>query len=224
MWRQWALSSGVPEKTPVCSPGIHDDGKQRFFAGTAAVIFFIAHAATWLLRGAPANLLWACHLGCLLVGIAILAGRPALNAVGVLWLVLGNILWCINLAGGGEFIFTSQLTHLGGLLIGLWYARRAGFPRGSWLKALAGIAALHLLSGFVTPARENINLAFRVFRAGKKSSPTSRSTASSCSLPRPPCFFRWNLLSVAKKKLGENEMKNAVFSITANWKAKNSRP
>lgn len=141
---------------------------RRFWAGTAAVVFYIAHAATWLLRGAPANLLWTCHLGCLLVGIAVLAGRPSLNAVGVVWLALGNILWCINLAGGGEFICTSQLTHLGGLLIGLWYARRAGFPRGSWLKALAGIAALHVLSGFVTPAAENINLAFRVFEGWEK--------------------------------------------------------
>jgi hypothetical protein len=126
---------------------------RHLWAGTAAVVFYIAHAATWLLRSAPANLLWACHLGCLLVGIAVLAGRPAPNAVGVLWLALGNILWGINLAG---------------LLIGLWYARRAGFPKGSWLKALAGIASLHVLSGFVTPARENINLAFSVFTGWEK--------------------------------------------------------
>jgi len=107
-------------------------------------------------------------LGCLLVGIAVLAGLPAFNAVGVLWLVLGNIMWCINLAGGGEFICTSQLTHLGGLLIGLWCARRSGFPGGSWLAALTGLAALHVLSGFITPARENINLAFRVFEGWEK--------------------------------------------------------
>ncbi|MEI6613705.1 MAG: hypothetical protein WCL37_02295, partial [Chrysiogenales bacterium] len=79
---------------------------KRFWAGNTAVFFYIAHGLTWLLRGAPANLLWACHLGCLLVGIAVLANRPTLNAVGALWLALGNILWCINLAGGGEFICT----------------------------------------------------------------------------------------------------------------------
>jgi len=135
---------------------------KRLLAGSAAVVFYCAHAATWLLRGAPANLLWACHLGCLLIGIAVLSNCPVLNAVGVHWLALGNILWCINLAGGGEFIFTSQLTHLGGLLIGLWYARQAGYARGSWLAALAGITALHLLSGFITPEKENINLSFRV--------------------------------------------------------------
>ncbi|MCX6557858.1 MAG: hypothetical protein NTW95_10580 [Candidatus Aminicenantes bacterium] len=144
------------------------DAKKRLICGFAAIVFYMAHAATWLLRGAPANLLWTCHLGCLLAGIAILADIPLLNAVSIHWLVLGNILWTINLAGGGEFICTSQLTHLGGLLIALWYARRAGFPRGSWMKALAGIAALHVLSGFVTPARENINLAFRVFEGWEK--------------------------------------------------------
>jgi len=142
--------------------------KKRFFLGSAAIIFYMAHAATWLLRDAPANLLWACHLGCLLVGIAVLADIPFLSAVGVHWLALGNILWAINLAGGGEFIMTSQLTHLGGLLVGLWFARQAGFPKGSWLAALVGIAGLHLLSGFVTPPAENINLAFKVWAGWEK--------------------------------------------------------
>jgi hypothetical protein len=132
------------------------------FWGFAAVIFFIAHGTVWIGRGVPGGLLWACHLGCLMVGIAVLARRPFLNAVGVLWLALGNALWVIDLAWGGEFIATSPLTHLGGILIGLWYARREGFPRGAWLTALAGIACLHVLSGFVTPPRENINIAFSV--------------------------------------------------------------
>ncbi len=127
-----------------------------------AIAFYIAHGTTWILRGVPGGLLWACHLGCLLVGIALIAQRPWLNAVGVLWLALGNILWAIDLAWGGEFIITSPLTHIGGLLVGIGYARRAGFPRGSWLAALAGIAALHLLSGYVTPPGQNINIAFGV--------------------------------------------------------------
>jgi len=138
------------------------DARKRLLLGCAAIVFYMAHAATWLQRGVPGSLLWACHLGCLMVGFAVLADIPFLSAVGVHWLILGNIMWLLYLAGGGEFICTSQLTHLGGLLIGLWYARRTGFPHGSWLAALAGIAGLHLLSGYVTPPAENINLAFRV--------------------------------------------------------------
>jgi hypothetical protein len=130
--------------------------------GAAALAFYAVHAGTWLQRGVPGALLWACHLGCLLVGIAVLARRPALNGVGVLWLVLGNLLWAVDLAAGGEFIATSPLTHLGGLAAGIWYARQAGFPKGAWRAALAGIAGLHLLSGLVTPPAENINVAFRV--------------------------------------------------------------
>jgi hypothetical protein len=145
--------------------------KKQFFLGAMAIAFYIAHAATWLQRDAPANLLWTCHLGCLLVGIAILQSLPLANAVGVLWLALGNIIWGIHLAGGGEFIMTSQLTHLGGLLLGLWFVRRAGFPKGSWLAALAGLAALHLLSGFITPPPDNVNLAFRVWSGWEKTFP-----------------------------------------------------
>lgn len=136
--------------------------RRRLLLGAAALAFYAVHAGAWLRRGVPGALLWACHLGCLLVGIGVLAKRPALNGVGVLWLVLGNLLWAVDLASGGEFIATSPLTHVGGLAVGIWYARRAGFPRRSWLAALAGIAALHLLSGRLTPAAENINVAFRV--------------------------------------------------------------
>jgi hypothetical protein len=142
--------------------------RKRLVLGMAAILFYLVHAATWMQRSVPANLLWACHLGCLFVGIAVLADLPFLSAVGIHWLALGNIMWMLYLAGGGEFMLTSQLTHLGGLLVGLWFARRAGFPRGSWLAALAGMAALHLLSGFVTPAAENINLAFRVHEGWEK--------------------------------------------------------
>ncbi len=134
----------------------------QLLLGAAALAFYAVHAGTWLRRGVPGALLWACHLGCLLVGIAALARRPALNGVGVLWLVLGNLLWAVDLATGGEFIATSPLTHVGGLAVGILYARRAGFPKGCWLAALAGIAGLHWVSGLVTPPAENINVAFRV--------------------------------------------------------------
>lgn len=145
--------------------------RRRSVFGCLAIVFYGAHAATWLQRGAASNLLWTCHLGCLLLGVAILARWPLANAVGVLWLVLGNIIWSIHLANGGEFIMTSQLTHLGGLLIGLWFARDAGFPRRSWLAALAGLAALHVLSGFITAPSENVNLAFRVWNGWEKTFP-----------------------------------------------------
>ena len=144
---------------------------KRTVLGCAAIIFYIAHAATWIQRHAASNLLWTCHLGCLLVGVAILARWPLANAVGVLWLILGNIIWSIHLANGGEFIMTSQLTHLGGLLLGLWSIRQAGFPRGSWLAALAGLAVLHILSGFITAPSENVNLAFRVWSGWEKTFP-----------------------------------------------------
>jgi hypothetical protein len=45
---------------------------------------------------------------------------------------------------------------------------------GSSISALAGIAALHLLSGFVTPPAENINLAFRVHEGWEKIFPDFR--------------------------------------------------
>jgi hypothetical protein len=181
--------------------------KQRFFFGSAAVLFFLAHAAFWIQRGVPANLLWACHLGCLLVGIAVLADLPLLSSVGVHWLALGNIMWTLYLAGGGEFILTSQLTHLGGLLIGLWYVRRAGFPRGSWLAALAGIAALHVFSGFVTPPAENINLAFRVHEGWEKIFPNFQVYRLFLLVATAALFFSLEHVVIYIKKKGKERMK-----------------
>jgi hypothetical protein len=138
-------------------------GKVRPLLGTMAIAFYAAHAAVWIGRGVPAGMLWACHLGCLMTGVALLADAPLLNAVGVLWLALGNVLWIVDLVNHGEFIATSPLTHIGGILIGIWFAKRRGFPRNAWLAALLGLAALHVVSRPVSPPAENINLAFRVW-------------------------------------------------------------
>jgi len=127
-------------------------------------LFYGAHAAWYAAHGRPlANLLWACHLGTLLVGGGLLFSSAATNAVGVLWLCLGIPLWILDLRAGGELVPTSILTHLGGLAIGAWGVRRLGFPAYAALPAVAGLLALNLVSRQVTPPAENVNLAFAVW-------------------------------------------------------------
>jgi len=136
----------------------------RISLGLLAISFYAIHGAYHVSRGFPENLLWACHMGSLVVGIGLLARSPGLNAVGVSWLLLGTPLWIAGVLGGGVFIITSTLTHLGGLSVGIWGMRRFGVPRNVGWQALAGIAALHVLSRWLTPLDKNINLARDVWR------------------------------------------------------------
>lgn len=133
--------------------------RRRFpLLGLAAVAFYVAHAVESLLHKQPDNLLWMCNLGALAVGIGLLAGSPSANAVGTFWLVLGLPLWIYGLVKGEGFLWTSTLTHGGGLLVGLVGLRKAGLPRGAWWKATVALGALNVVCR-VTPEKQNINLA-----------------------------------------------------------------
>ena len=131
--------------------------------GLAALGCYAIHAAFHLLHGRPEELLWACHFGAALVGVGLLSSSAATNGIGSLFLLMGTPLWLLDLAGGGEFYPTSCFTHLGGLAIGLYGARRLGVPSGTWWKAVVGLVALILVCRLLTPPRANINVAFSIY-------------------------------------------------------------
>jgi hypothetical protein len=130
--------------------------------GIAAILFYAVHGAVHVARGHAENLLWACHVACLAVGIGLAVRSPHAVAAGFLFLVVGVPLWLLDLATGGEFLVTSTLTHVGGLAIGAWGVKRLGVPKGAWWRSLAGLFVLHVASRF-TPPGENVNLAHRVW-------------------------------------------------------------
>ena len=124
---------------------------------------FLLHAASLYRTHEPESALWTCHVANLLIAGGLLLGSPTLNAMGLLWGLLGLPLWIQNMALGGlAFLPTSLLTHLGGPLLGLALASVIGFPGGVWWKAVLALAALQLLTRLVAPPRGNVNLAFAV--------------------------------------------------------------
>ena len=132
-------------------------------AGVALLAAYALHVTVLAGRGAPTDALWMCHVASLLVALGLLVLRPELIAVGFLWQALGTPLWLLDLSQGGELLATSLGTHLGGLAAGLFGVRRLGVPRGTWWRALFGLAGLLLLSRLVTPPAANVNLAFAVW-------------------------------------------------------------
>jgi hypothetical protein len=144
----------------------------RIVPGLAAVAFYAAHAWEFSRLQKSENGLWACHIGCLLVGLGWLGGWPAINAIGLLWLLPGIVFWLLYLAGGGLFTWPSLLTHLGGNLLGLWAARVLGFPSGAWWKAGIGYVGLIFLSRRVSRRSENVNFSIQVWPGWEKRFPS----------------------------------------------------
>jgi len=136
--------------------------RKRILLGGLAIGFYMIHGVMCVWRGGPSNLLWACHIGSLIVGFGLLLSMARWTVIGILWFGLGNGMWILYLAGGGIFEWTSPLTHVGGLAVGIIGFRETGFPRGSWLWAWAGLAALQQISRWTTVEAENVNLAFRI--------------------------------------------------------------
>lgn len=127
-----------------------------------AILFYAIHAGALLYRGEPEHLLWSCHIATLLSGWALILRIPLWNGIGFLWLVVGDLFWMLYLLGGGEFMPTSVLTHIGGLVIGFYGLIRMGIRRHSWLAALVLLPLLQQITHLLTPEKANINLAFRI--------------------------------------------------------------
>ena len=82
----------------------------------------------------------------------------------VLWLSIGLPLWISWLSGSPrEFSITSGMTHVGGMVVGVWAMRQMTWPRGIWWKAWLAIPLLQVLSHFTTKTsqearEENVNI------------------------------------------------------------------
>jgi len=128
--------------------------------GVAGCIGYAIHAGYHYAHGTPEHAVWVCHVAALLVGAALILHEPRMNAAGLLCLSIGLPMWLLSLASGEPFIWTSPLTHVLGLVLGIIGARAMGFPRFAWLEALAFVFALIVSARLFTPAESNVNLAF----------------------------------------------------------------
>ena len=146
--------------------------KRQLALGALAIACYALHGADRVWHQDPWDLLWACHVSCLLVGLGAIFRSPVLVAAGVLWLSFGVPMWLLDLATGGDFLPTSTLTHVGGLAAGIPILARSGWPRGAWWRAALLLMALMLLTRLVAPPPGNVNLAFRVWTGWEQRFPS----------------------------------------------------
>jgi hypothetical protein len=147
---------------------------RRLVPGLAAISFYAFHLRHWIKLQKLENILWACHIGCLLIGISCLAAWPLGNAIGLLWLLPGIFLWVLYLKGGGLFSLSSLFIHIGGSSLGVWGALVFGFPAGAWWKAGVAFVLLILLSRCVSSIAENVNFSRKVWQGWESRFPSYR--------------------------------------------------
>ncbi len=131
-------------------------------AGTAI------HYGYHLYHHRPWDLLWACHVAAALIGLGCLFEWPACVGIGVLWLIVGVPLWILDIASRGDWTPTSFFTHIVGLVVGLIYIGARGMPAGAWWQAVLALIVLQQLCRWVTPASENVNVAFAVYKGWER--------------------------------------------------------
>ena len=155
-------------------PG-NDKTRTLYVLGTLALIFFAAHATFHARHGRAHDILWICTLSNALLGVGLFLRSARAVAVAVCWLVMGNLTWLADVLTGGEFFGTSTLTHLGGITVGVLGARILGWPRHTWVWAVAGMLAMQQLCRVITPPAANVNLAFAVYTGWERLYPTYRT-------------------------------------------------
>jgi hypothetical protein len=159
------------------------------FPGLAAVVFYAAHLWQWARLKRLENILWACHIGCLLIGLGWLTGWPLANGIGLVWLLPGIFFWAIYLAGGGAFFWSSLLIHVGGNLLGLMGAISLGFPAGTWWKAGLAYVVLILISRRFSRVAENVNFSRQVWSGWETRFPSYRRYLTGLVLGAFGLFF-----------------------------------
>lgn len=147
---------------------------RRVGPGLTAIGFYVAHLWQWARMRRLENILWACHVGCLLVGLGWLMNWPLANSIGLLWLLPGILFWALYLIGGGTFFWSSLLIHVGGNLLGILGALILGYPAGTWWKAGLGYVALIAISRRVSRVSENVNFSRQVWIGWEKRFPSYR--------------------------------------------------
>ena len=140
-----------------------EDSHKRGLIGCLAILFYLIHAGVLILARESYHIIWSCHLGCLLVGTSLILKSSWTFSVGFFWLTLGVPLWVLNILTRREFMLTSTLTHLVGLLLAILGLRFLGIKKHSWFIATMGLIILGVISRLVTPEKANVNLSFSVW-------------------------------------------------------------
>jgi hypothetical protein len=130
--------------------------------GFLPLIFFLAQALHYWRVGGAGNLLWMCNIGNVLLAVGLFLSHRELIRAAAIWTIPGLGIWIRYVLFEYDFVVSSALAHVGGIIVALIVLRRVRMDRWAWLYAFAWYLVMAVISRLTTDPRLNVNVAHRI--------------------------------------------------------------
>jgi hypothetical protein len=130
--------------------------------GLLPLTFFLAQTIHYWRVGGMGNLLWMCNIGNLLLAVGLFFNHREMIRAAAIWTIPGLAVWIRYVLFEYDFVVSSALAHLGGVIVALIVLRRVRMDRLAWLFAFAWYLVMQVVSRLVTDPRLNVNVVDRI--------------------------------------------------------------
>lgn len=130
--------------------------------GLLPLSFFLAQAIHYWRVGGAGNLLWMCNIGNLLLAAGLFLNHRELIRAAAIWTIPGLVIWIRYVLLEYDFVFSSALAHVGGIVVALIVLRRVRMDRIAWVYAFAWYLLMQVVSRLLTAPVLNVNVAHRI--------------------------------------------------------------
>ena len=144
-------------------PTMRDQTDMRFrLTGLLPLTFFLAQTIHYWRVGGMGNLLWMCNVGNLLLAVGLLLNHREMIRAAAIWTIPGLGIWIRYVLFEYDFVVSSALAHVGGILVALVVLRRVRMDRIAWVYAFAWYLVMQVVSRLTTDPRLNVNVVDRI--------------------------------------------------------------
>ena len=130
--------------------------------GLLPLTFFLAQAFHYWRVGGMGNLLWMCNIGNVLLAVGLFFYHREMIRAAAIWTIPGLGIWIRYVVLEYDFVVSSALAHVGGIVVALIVLRRVRMDRTAWVYAFVWYLVMQVVSRLVTDPRLNVNVAHRI--------------------------------------------------------------
>ena len=130
--------------------------------GLLPLTFFLAQAIHYWRVGGMGNLLWMCNIGNVLLGIGIFLDHRELIRAAAIWTIPGLLIWIRYVVFEYDFVVSSALAHVGGIIVALFVLSRVRMDRIAWIYDFVWYLFIQVVSHLTTDPRLNVNVGDRI--------------------------------------------------------------
>ena len=130
--------------------------------GLWPLAFFLAQAVHYWRVGGMGNLLWMCNVGNLLLAVGLFLNHREMIRAAAIWTIPGLGIWIRYVVFEYDFVVSSALAHVGGIIVALIVLRRVRMDRIAWVYAFVWYLFMQVTARLVTDRRLNVNVTDRI--------------------------------------------------------------